>query len=56
VKIPLIVGADLSVAVAVPSTNQDAEKRYRGYFGKRIGTVSQSGLEGWVDTELHDWL
>jgi hypothetical protein len=41
---------------AVVKDDEEAERQYRGYFGKRIGTVSQIGLEKWVETELADWI
>jgi hypothetical protein len=40
---------------AVVMNDDDAAKRYEGFFGKRIGDVSQLGLEKWVETELGAW-
>jgi hypothetical protein len=47
--------SDLSMH-AVVYKDPDAEKRYRWYFGRRIDTVSQIGLEEWVETDLKGWL
>ena len=41
---------------AVVKDDEVAEERYQRYFGNRIGTVSQIGLENWVDAELTDWI
>ena len=41
---------------AVVMDDEAAAKRYQGFFGNRIGDVSQVGLEKWVDTELDDWI
>lgn len=41
---------------AVVKEDKAAETRYQAYFGTPIGTVSQIGLEKWVETELPDWI
>lgn len=47
--------SDLSVHVVLKD-DLGAANRYERYFGNRLGGVSQSGAEQWVDHELMDWM
>ncbi len=33
-----------------------AEERFRRFFGRAIGSISQDGLEKWAPTQLTAWL
>lgn len=47
--------SDLSMHVVL-KCDPPAARRYEGYFGNRLDSVSQVGLEEWVSSSLRDWL